>query len=138
MARGKATWGWAAVALIALAGAGCGDPNLGDVSGTVTFDGVPIEKGSIAFHPLDGQSPTSGTNIENGSYTARNVPIGSKKVIISGTKVTGKKPLYNTPDSPMMPITEQLLPPKYSSDTATQLQMDVVSGWNTKNWELTK
>jgi hypothetical protein len=135
-ANGKAVARWAALAL--LAAAGCGDPTVGDVSGTVKFDGTPLEMGAITFYPLDGQSRTAGTVIKNGQYYASKVPVGAKKVVISGTKfLSGKeRRLYDTADSPTMPKSEQLLPAKYSSVDVSELRFDVESGSNPKDWDL--
>ena len=58
--------------LVLLITIGCGrasGPERASVSGQVTFDGVPVERGSIAFIP-DGQTvgPTAGAVIEKGRY----------------------------------------------------------------------
>ena len=42
---------------------GCAGDNMADVSGTVTVDGAPAEKGSVTFVPADGKSPTAGCEI---------------------------------------------------------------------------
>lgn len=52
---------------------GCGGssgPERASLSGQVTFDGVPVEKGTIAFIP-DGKTvgPTAGGVIEKGRYS---------------------------------------------------------------------
>jgi hypothetical protein len=116
---------------------GCaGGSDTGEVSGTVTYDGKPVEDGAISFFPSDGKGPTAGGTIKNGKYTATKVPVGTAKVSISGSKVVGKKKVYDTPDSPEMPVTKELLPEKYN--TKTELTLDVKSGSNEKNWDLTK
>ncbi len=58
---------------------GCGNAT---VSGKVTFDGQPIEKGKISFLPADDKGSVVGTDINGGSYIARDVPPGKKKVEI--------------------------------------------------------
>jgi hypothetical protein len=126
--------GWAALALLALAGCGEG-ARMGDVSGAVTFDGKPVEDGAITFVPADGKSPTAGGAIKDGRYAVR-VPLGEAKVVINGKKVIGKKKIYNTPDSPEMPVTAELLPEKYSDMSKTELRFDVAAGANPKDWEL--
>jgi hypothetical protein len=48
---------------------GCGPELSGrPVSGVVTFQGKPLENGSIQFYPAEGQPTFSGGNIENGQY----------------------------------------------------------------------
>jgi hypothetical protein len=113
--------------------AGCGDPNIGTVSGTVTVDGEPLLAGSISFFPVDGQSPSAGASIQNGKYTAR-VPVGAMKVSITYPKVAGTKKLYNTPDSPVGIMYKEGLPARYNE--RTELTFDVKPGSNTKDWEL--
>ena len=109
-ARGLAL---AAIAVCAVLLGGCGDSKAGSVSGTVTFAGQPVTAGAITFIPLDGASPTAGGIVTDGHYSVK-VPVGDMKVVINGTKVIGHKKIYNTADSPTMPVTQELLPAKYS------------------------
>lgn len=91
----------ATLALLILAGfAGCGNGSLpmADVRGEVKFDGQPIEKGLIAFHPEDGAGPSTGAEIVQGQFTAR-VPPGRKRVEVRGAKKAGKRP--PTPENPV-------------------------------------
>jgi hypothetical protein len=99
----------------------------------VTVDGVPAEVGAIAFLPVDGQSATAGGSIEQGRYTAQ-VPPGKMKVEIRVSKVVGQKKLYDTPDSPVQPIMEEVLPAKYND--ATELEVEVKLGENEHNFDL--
>lgn len=119
--------------------AGCsGGPVVGDVSGTVSFDGKPVEIGSISFISADGSKPSAGGAIADGKYSVSNVPAGPTKVRISGVKVTGKKKMYDDPGSPVVETSVEALPPKYSDDKLTELRYDVQSGAQTKNFDLTK
>jgi len=113
--------------------AGCSDTNETTVSGTVTVDGTPPKKGSIAFIPLDGQARTSGGTITDGKYETQ-VPIGKQRVEIRVPKVVGQRKLYNTPDSPLQDILEEVLPPKFNSES--ELHLDVQSGINVKDYQL--
>jgi hypothetical protein len=122
------------VILLFTALSGCSDSNRGTVSGTVTIDAQPVKAGSIAFFPVDEKSPTAGATIADGQYTA-SVPLGPAKVQIRVAKVVGQKKLYNTPDSPVQPIMHEVLPRKYNDDT--ELQLEVKSGRNIKDFELT-
>lgn len=121
-------------ALLTLVGCGDGSKS-GEVSGTVQFDGTPVETGSISFVPADGKSPTAGGLIENGKYTVSKVPVGVSKVSISGSKVIGQKEVYpGQPNSPVRPVTVDLLPKKFNE--TTELTFDVQPGRNEKNWDL--
>lgn len=112
---------------------GCADPNEAVVSGTVTVDGEPAKMGSITFIPADGLTSTAGAEIANGKYTAV-VPAGPKKVQVRVSKIVGETRLYNTPDSPVQPIYEEVLPPKYNNQT--ELVLDVKPGQNEQNYDL--
>jgi hypothetical protein len=122
------------VSLLVVAGCSDGKPTKGDVVGTVTVDGVPAELGAIAFLPVDGQSATAGGSIEKGQYEARVAP-GKMKVEIRVSKVVGQKKLYDTPDSPVQPVMEEVLPAKYND--ATELVVEVTPGPNQHDFELT-
>jgi hypothetical protein len=133
MRCGRTTWA-VLVAATVLTVAGCGGRTTGEVSGTVTFDGKPVEAGGITFVPVDGKSPTTGGVLKDGQYKVLSVPVGAAKVVINGTKVIGKKKLYDSPDSPEMPLATELLPDKYNKDT--ELRFDVNAGQNQKNFDL--
>ncbi len=130
---------WTAAVFAAAVGlvVGCsGEGASGEVSGTVTYDGKLVEDGAISFFPADGKGATAGSTIKEGKYSASKVPVGNVKVSISGSKVVGKKKVYDTPNSPEMPITEELLPAKYN--TKSELTLEVKRGANEKSWELAK
>jgi hypothetical protein len=131
----------AAAGVLLLVGllAGCGGgPAVGEVSGTVTYDGQTVETGSIAFHPADGNGPSAGGAITNGKYTVANVPVGTAKVRISGTRVKEKRRMFDAPEAPVVDISDEYLPGKYSNDKTTELRYDVQAGSQTKNFELTR
>lgn len=109
------------------------DPNRGQVTGTVEVDGQPAANGSISFTPIDGNTAATGGAIVDGRYVV-DANIGPSKVAINIPKVVGERKLYNTPDSPKMPITEEALPPQYNEQTT--LTHDVQSGPNEKNFSL--
>lgn len=100
---------------------GCStDSKHGTVAGTVTLDGQPLENGLIRFVPADGQSTSADAAVEHGTFTAQ-VPVGDKKVWISAPKVVGKRKMYDTPDSPTVDITQELLPARYNAQTTLTL-----------------
>jgi hypothetical protein len=119
--------------MIALLIAGCEKPTKGVVTGTVTVDNVPAKSGSIAFFPLDQKSTTAGGEILDGQYAAE-VPFGKFKVEIRVPKVVGEKKLYNTPNSPIMPLLEESLPAKYNDQT--ELTIVVEPGENQQDFQL--
>jgi major membrane immunogen (membrane-anchored lipoprotein) len=117
---------------VLLIGCGKGDDTV-EVSGTVNYEGKPLEKGSIQFSPVDGKTATSGGDIIDGKYSFKSY-LGNMKVSISAPKVVGKKKVYETPDSPVMDVTDELLPKKFNE--ATELQYEVKPGPNQKDWDL--
>ncbi len=113
---------------------GCApESKMATVTGIVTIDGAPAEKGSISFIPVDGMSSTAGATIENGKYKSE-APIGESKVEIRVPKVVGKKKLYDTPESPVQDIMAEVLPSKYNE--STELRFTAQKGKNEKDFEL--
>ncbi len=131
--QGAACGGVLLVILLALAG--CGDASMADVSGTVKVDGNPLEDGAIRFFPEDSKTQTTGGFVKGGRYSVK-VPVSVMKVSISAPKVVSWKKLYNTPDSPKMPVTVEVLPAKYSDERQTELRLDVKPGTNQKDYDL--
>lgn len=123
--------------LAASLAAGCGGPKAGEVSGTVRYDGKPVEQGSIAFVPADGNGPSTGGEIADGKYSVPNVPAGTAKVIIHADKGGENKIIYDNPAKPVVKAaTGELLPDKYHE--ATELRYDVQPGSQTKDFDLPK
>jgi len=124
----------ASLSLAFLMSLGCGGSGMTKVDGAVTLDGKPLEDGSISFEPADGKGPTAGGTIEAGEY-AIEVPPGSKIVRITATKVVGQKPMYKgRPDSPMMEIRKDIIPPEYN--TKSTLTLNVESSPTPGNFDL--
>ena len=114
---------------------GCaGDSTRGTVSGTVTLDSQPLAKGTISFIPIGGATASADAPIVGGKFTAV-IPVGEKRVTISSPKVVGKRKAYDTPDSPMVDQTEELLPPTYNR--GSQLTLTVKPGKQTSDYDLT-
>jgi hypothetical protein len=114
---------------------GCGrEPAKSHITGEVTLDGSTVDEGSISFLPSDGEGPTAGGQIENGTYSV-DVPPGPKKVSITSSEVVGQRKAYETePNSPMIDIVRERIPTKYNAQT--ELTYDVPSGSDEKNFEL--
>ena len=125
---------WGGGLLVALGTlTGCDSGAMVKVTGVVTLDGKPIEKGAITFVPADGKAPTTGGPIKAGRYTVQ-VPRGLMKVSITAPKVVGMKKLYSTPNSPEMEVTAEALPAKYNE--ATELKVEVTAGTKQQDFEL--
>jgi hypothetical protein len=70
---------------------GCGGGGV-SVKGEVTFDGKPVDEGSISFESADGKGPSMGGRIEAGRYeVSAQGGAGRKVVRIRGVLKTGRK-----------------------------------------------
>jgi hypothetical protein len=72
---------WAALSLSLVAFIGCGpDPNLGQVSGVVTYRGEPVEGATVTFLPVDGDGVLAVSKTDtNGRYVLV-APVAKKGV----------------------------------------------------------
>jgi hypothetical protein len=116
------------VTLTILVNAGCGrGPTQVPVSGTVTFDGEPVQDGEIAFEPRGTGKMQFGV-VTDGKYAIPAkfglVP-GDYVVRITASRSTGQKAevdsFVTAEDS--LEVNEQFLPPKYNS--ASQLSVTI-------------
>ena len=114
----------AASCLLLLFLAGCGQPDYKGpkrfpLSGNVTYDGEPIDFGSISFLPAGGEQRVSGGLIENGKYSvpeAQGANAGKHRVEIRWNKRTGKQ--KRDPDSgEMYDDRKEALPPRFHADS---------------------
>jgi hypothetical protein len=125
-----------AAAILTLA-AGCGPPT-GSITGTVTFDGTPLDGGIISFVPATGNS-VAATIQPNGAYSVSGVPPGEAVVVITqGPSLaeqgkTLKEGKSKAPSPAKSPITE-----KYGDVNKSQLRFTVQVGPNTYSPSLTK
>jgi hypothetical protein len=97
--------------------AGCG--GTATVSGTVSYDGKPVVRGRLAFLPLDakgeldGKAPIVSVEISQGTYTARDVPMGKKKVAVTASEIKG---ISRPPDK-----AASLIPPEAASNLTEEI-----------------
>lgn len=115
--------------------------NLVPVSGTVTFNGEPLEQGFVSFAPVDPQGQSATGKIADGKFTmqttvsAPGVVAGKYKVMIEST---------DTPDAPtaaakpqeLYPKPINLIPEKYRHPETSGLEIEVASGMSPPNWNL--
>jgi hypothetical protein len=107
-----------ALCTIALLGSSVRAADDATVEGVIALDGEPLPTGArIFFHFGDGQFV--GAKVKDGKYKMKAVPAGTYKVTVELSK-EGK----------------QLLPPKYSAEDKSELQVEVKKGANTLNFEL--
>lgn len=132
------------VTAAALAGqVGCGG-GLASVSGSVTFGGQPVEDGEVRLVPTGtgaGAGQVTGATIVQGRYDIpgdKGALPGTYRVEIRAQKKTGKKLPSIPPATPGTTYDEtiQFIPPKYNDQST--LTVDLKSGSNAKDFELTK
>jgi hypothetical protein len=112
--------------------AGCGGdkgPKKYDVSGMASFDGVPIEKGSISFVPRDTTKAPEGGTIENGKFKFQALP-GAQTVEIRGSRPAAVQ------DEPLMGTKyEDFVPAQFNSSSYLKAEV-TTSGPNTFTFDL--
>lgn len=120
---------------MALLAIGCGGKP-SEVSGTVTLDGKPLERGLVGFTPLNGGMRASGPIESDGSYTLstnRDAGLEPGEYTVSVVSREPGPPATSGPPIPGPFITPQ----HYASDTTSGLKFTVERGSNTIDLELT-
>lgn len=110
---------------------GCGGGGETKVYGTIQWDGAPVATGKIDFEPADGRGKAVSAEIIEGQYEVRVSP-GDKIIRLFAFKVAGKRKMYETPDSPMMDVYEQIIPAKFN--TKTELKLTVTGSSQEYNY----
>jgi hypothetical protein len=118
--------GMLALALGIILLVGCGHSGRQDIGGTVTFSGVPLERGYIAFQPKPGTaSPSAGGEIVGGKFSVsptKGLLPGKFRVEITASRITDKK-VRDRLTGDLVPLEEQYIPAKYN--TASQLEITI-------------
>jgi hypothetical protein len=139
------TWAAAVAVAVAAAVAAVGCDRGGDglpresVSGKVTLDGRPLDRGEITFVPTGGDGPPVGGEIQDGTYAIRRAdgPVpGPHRVAIFSAKPTGKKIPDEADPSILYDERAETIPDRYNarSDLAAEVK---AGGGNTFDFELT-
>jgi hypothetical protein len=107
--------------------AGCGRKYSGDrrfpLSGTVSFNGEPVDLGSISFIPLESNQRVSGGTITDGAYSVPEefgANAGKHRVEIRWQKKTGKKIVVARNDDGTVledDVRAEGLPPEFNTDS---------------------
>jgi len=137
---------------VTLAAVGCGGsdpdrPKLGKVTGTVTYKGKPLTKGTVTFTPISGKGEggdqiASGEIQSDGTYslttfdTDDGAVLGQHAVTVrSGEEIVSGKPA--TPGGPIeYKLPKSSIPKKYESVGSTPLKYTVEPGGKTIDLEL--
>lgn len=72
--------------ILILSGCGCG-PAAASLSGNVTYEGKPLQRGAIELAPEDGEGPIIGSPILSGQYKIAKFKPGKYRVTIATERV---------------------------------------------------
>jgi len=117
-----------AICFLIAATNGCGPDNpLGrkPLSGTVTLDGSPLEKGTIEFQPLDG-GVQSGNLISEGKYSIpahQGATPGKYRVVIIDTYDTPPMKEGQMPGDDLPPPPKAKIPPSWNSKSQQSIEV---------------
>jgi hypothetical protein len=138
---GRRAWFLAlAAAVVALTPAGCGrsGPPMGRVSGTVTYQGKPVPKGTVTFVSSDpSRRNATGQLDKNGYYQLQTEEPGDGAELgeYDVTLYSHDEPILDY--RPKVPVKAQrLIPEKYENPKTSALKRTVKSGSNTFDLEL--
>lgn len=143
-----ASRGALALAVVCLGLAGCGGP-VATVTGTVTYEGRPVDNGLITFSTTQGKSQVFTASISGGKYTLEKIPPGKYSVAVAETggatagagsyedyakyqKERSKN--YTKMGKEVTKNASGDIPAEASKDQTA----DITSGQNTKDFALTK
>lgn len=120
------------VILVITSVVGCGDSDIGRVSGTVRLDGKPLPDATVEFQPEDG-SPSYGLTDRRGRYELMYLPkMPGAEVGQHTVRVTTYDWVTNE-DGSKSELPE-LVPPRYN--VKSQLRYEVKSGTQTFDIEI--
>lgn len=119
--------------LAALAGCG-GKP--ATVSGVVTLDGKPLERGSVGFTPVAGGMRAAGVIDGEGRYTLSTNRDAGLEIGEYAVTVVSRKPGPENAQGPPMPG-PYITPQHYAVESTSGLKFNVDGGSNTIDIALT-
>jgi hypothetical protein len=103
-------------------------PPTGTVSGSVKYNGVALNSGSVMFMSPDKRT-VSATILSDGTYKATDVPTGSTKVGVAvQAQSEGSQP--DPVGGKGKGITPIAIPKKYADPETSDLKLDVKAGAN--------
>ena len=123
------------ITLLAISLTGCGEagPATYPVSGTVTLDGQPLEKGRIVFRDTERKISSAGGPITNGEFSFRSQSATMRVEINARREIPGK--FVSPAPGEKVPLTEETIPARYNKES--ELTKEVTEGENEFKFELT-
>jgi len=124
-----------------LAGFGCSGgkdkwtaarPPVYNATGKVMYQGKPLEKALVLYHPSTGEHAPFGETDADGNFVLTTFdpsdggPAGNYKVVVTKIEYELKPTPYNTPEEKSVArIPRHLLPAKYSKKETTDLTAEI-------------
>jgi hypothetical protein len=122
---------------------GCSSRGSATVSGTVTYQGKKVTSGNVVFVGADGKASLPAHIQEDGTYTARRVPIGPVKVAVNNPPPVNYVPGVNVPrqmasDPEVQQVAREVAhytptPPQYADPGKSGLSTTLKGGSNSYN-----
>ena len=116
---------------------GCGGRHEATVSGTVTLDGQPLDRGTVTLHPTGGGAAAVGPIGSDGVYT---IKTGTESGLAPGeytaTVVANEDPIPSTTGGAPMPGA-LITPARYGTLETSDLHITVTHGANDRPLKLT-
>jgi hypothetical protein len=109
--------------IFALLFCGCAGNDFEAIKGAVTFQGSPLEQGTIQFYTLkdDEQIPTAGAMIRNGAYA---VPRDSGlRPGVYLVKISSTERIDDPQDNMKPPTTRERIPAQYNTETKLTVEI---------------
>jgi hypothetical protein len=103
------------------------------VEGEVTVDGQPLPRGTMTFTPLEIAGTAVSAEINNGRFTAVDVPAGRVRVSFNATRETGRM-ITDQETGETFPEVVHLVAPRYVSQG---VEVSVAEGRDEHDFRLT-
>jgi hypothetical protein len=129
---------FAAALLSALLATGCFSSSTGTVTGNVTVNGKPLEKGQITFSPGGNEGGTAGGEIANGKYEVPDLAPAQYHVSVQATPDV-KIVMPGDPETKRTLTDEELrarIDPLPKDTTGKEQTIDVKRGKQTLDFKL--
>jgi hypothetical protein len=109
---------------------GCGGDPLGRhaISGAVTVDGAPLQRGNVGFQPIEKTSTTSGgAVVMEGKYSVprdKGLPTGKYRVRINAAASgAGGEAQSTAPPGAPAPPPQELIPPEWNENSEHTIEV---------------
>jgi hypothetical protein len=129
----------AGIVILLLNAVGCG-PSTGVVKGIVTYQGQPLDAGTVSFEPTSGAGGTAGGEVNKGEFLVKELKPGKFKVRVDGAYRPPKITAPGGPESQRRMTDAEILAqsdPLPADTVGRDQEIDVVVGEQTMKFELT-